>query len=227
MTATALAGASNPSQAIYAALNGKSASSATSTTEDAQARFFKLLVTQLKNQDPLNPMDNSQMTSQIAQLNMVDGINKLGTTLQLLLDSANADQGLQAVALVGRGVLVPGSSLSLQSGTAVGGIDLSNPVDNVKVSIKDGSGLVVKTLNLGALEAGSHVFTWDGMTNGGVKAADGNYSIAIDAVQGGKPASADPLAMGVVSSVTNSSQGANLNVGALGVFKMSDVKEII
>lgn len=227
MTATALASAANPSQAIYAGLNGTGASGATSTTEDAQARFFKLLVTQLKNQDPLNPMDNAQMTTQMAQLNMVDGINKLGSTLQLLLDSANADQGLQAVALVGRGVLVPGSAMDLQSGTAVGGVDLGDSADSVKVNIRDSAGLVVKTLNLGALEAGSHIFTWDGTTDGGAKAADGKYSITIDARQGDKSAGAAALSMGVVSSVTNSSQGVSLNIGALGAFKMSDVKEII
>ena len=226
MTA-AVQAAANPTQALYASLNGTTSASAASAAENPQDRFLKLLVTQLRNQDPLNPMDNAQMTSQLAQLSTVDGINKLNATLQSLVDASNADQAVQAAALVGQAVLVPGSSLTLQGGAALGGVELAGPADSVKVSIKDSSGLVVKTLDLGALEAGSHNFTWNASTDGGATAADGSYTITINAVQGGKAVSATALALGIVSGVTTSSQGASLNVGSLGQFKMSDVREII
>src|SRR3972149_4887791 len=87
---------------------------------EAQDRFLKLLVTQLKNQDPLNPMDNAQITSQMAQISTVSGIEKLNTTLQAMMASSDVGQWLQATAMIGNGVLVPGSTLELQNGTAAG-----------------------------------------------------------------------------------------------------------
>ncbi len=218
---------SNPAQDIYAGLNPAS-NKATATAEGAsQDRFLKLLVTQLKNQDPLNPLDNAQMTSQLAQISTVDGISKLNATLQALLDGSNQNQALQAATLVGHGVLVPGATLALQGAAAVGGVDLAEPADRVTVSIKDSSGVVVKNIELGGLAAGSRGFTWDGGTDSGATAADGAYSISIKAQRGDVQVAAKPLELGIVSSVVSSSQGASLNVGALGMFKMSDIREIL
>jgi flagellar basal-body rod modification protein FlgD len=81
-------------------------------TADAQDRFLKLLTTQLKNQDPLNPMDNAQMTSQLAQISTVDGIEKLNATLQKMLSSSNEPEAMQASALVGHQVMVPAAASS-------------------------------------------------------------------------------------------------------------------
>lgn len=216
----------NPSQALFSSLNA-ARQKADGGEINSQNRFLKLLVTQMKNQDPLNPMDNAQMTSQLAQISTVDGIEKLNATLMMVLEGGKENQALQAAALVGHGVLVPGSGLALAGGMAVGGIELAEPADRVTVVIKDASGLAVKTLELGGLDAGSRAFAWDGTTDGGAQAADGAYTIAVSAQRGEGKVGATALEMGVVSSVARTSQGVSLNIGALGTFKMSDVREIL
>jgi flagellar basal-body rod modification protein FlgD len=218
----------NPSVSVYDALNAKAgtAKSANATTE-TEDRFLKLLVTQLKNQDPLNPMDNAQMTSQMAQISTVNGIEKLNTTLQAMMSNSSQSQTMQAAALVGKSVLVSGSGLSMQSGAAIGGVDLGGAADGVSVSIKDANGIVIRTLKLGAMEAGTHLFQWDGKSDSGALAADGNYSISVTAKQGTNDITANALQLGTVSSIMSSTQGVSLNVGALGTFKITDVKEIL
>ena len=107
----------------------KAAQAAAATDGSAantQDRFLKLLVTQMKNQDPLNPMDNAQVTSQMAQLSTVSGIDKVNSTLKALTDSMSAGQALSATGMIGHGALVPGSSLELKNGKAVAGLDLTH-----------------------------------------------------------------------------------------------------
>lgn len=213
-------------QALNAKGTAKTNANSTSATQD---RFLKLLVTQLKNQDPLNPMDNAQMTSQMAQISTVDGIEKLNTSLQALMNNANASQSLQAATLVGHGVLVPGKGLEFKAanGTAYGGVDLAGPADFVTVTINDANGLTMRTLRLEGMEAGAHSFQWDGKTDSGTVVADGSYSISVAAKRGQDEVDVSSLQIGMVSSIMSGSQGVSLNVGALGTFKMSDVKEIL
>jgi flagellar basal-body rod modification protein FlgD len=199
----------------------------TSQMSEAENRFLKLLTTQLKNQDPLNPLDNAQMTSQLAQISTVSGIEKLNATLQVLLQASQDSQTTQAANLVGHGVLVPGSSLALTNASAVGGIELSTGADQVTVTIKDSHGLAVRTLLLGALDAGVHNFTWNGQTDSGVQAADGAYSISVSARLGGENVTAAALNLGLVRSVIRDSQGYSLDVGSLDTFAMDDVKQIL
>ena len=218
----------NTSAAVFQALNGTGAkSTAPSAASDLQNRFLTLLTTQLKNQDPLNPLDNSQMTSQLAQISTVDGISQLNTTLQSLLSNSSASQTLQAAALVGQQVLVPGSGLSLSKGLALGGVDLGSAADDVVATIKDANGATVRTLDLGAMAAGTSGFSWDGTTDSGVPAADGAYSVSFAAKQAQNTVTANPLQIGVVSSVANSTQGPSINVNGLGLFNMSDIKQIL
>jgi len=228
MTTSAVNGSST-SAAVFAAINASNTAGSTpaSTTSSTQDQFLKLLTTQLQNQDPLNPMDNAQMTSQLAQISTVDGITQLNATLQSLVSNANSSQALQAAALVGHGVLVPGSALSLQQGQAVAGVDLASAADDVVATIKDANGLAVRKLDLGAMVAGASSFAWDGKTDSGATAADGAYTVSLAATQGGGAVTANALQVGMVSSVANSSQGASLNVAGLGTFSLSDVKQIL
>jgi len=222
----ALQAASNSQEAFLSSLNGARDKSATEET-DSQDRFLTLLVTQLKNQDPLNPLDNAQITSQLAQISTVEGIGRLNATLQALMSGSQDSQAIQAAALVGHGVLVPGAGVSLVDGMALAGADLAQAADEVTVTITDGNGLVVKTLNLGALPAGSHVFGWDGLSDGGAQAANGAYRFSLAARSGELKIDAAPLEFGVVSSVARSARGVSLNVGAQGVFGLADVKQIL
>ena len=115
----------------FAALNGTAKKTATSNAADAENKFLTLLMTQIKNQDPLNPLDNAQVTSQLAQLNTVSGIEKLNTTLTQLLSGYNESQAMQAAGIIGKNVMVAGNALPLASGQAIGGASLDGTADAV------------------------------------------------------------------------------------------------
>src|SRR5512147_174704 len=138
-----------------------------SSTAGASDRFLKLLVAQMKNQDPLNPMDNAQVTSQMAQIQTVSGIEKLNGTVEGLTSQFMQMQALQGASLVGRDVIVPGNLMDIADGTGQGGFSLTSAADAVKVEVLSPSGQVVDTLSLGAQSAGTHSFDWDakGATN--------------------------------------------------------------
>lgn len=223
--------------AAFDAINSSNKTSASATknktasldsTEAAQDRFLKLLTAQLQNQDPLNPLDNAQMTSQLAQISTVDGITKLNTTMQTLLGSSTDTQTFQAAGLVGRSVLVAGNNLSLKSGHASGGVNMAGVADNVVVTIKNANGMPVRTLTMGALPAGPSTFTWDGTMDNGEDAPDGQYSLGIVARQGGNKVDASGLEFNVVNSVAKTPQGINLMVGNKDTaVTLSDVKQIL
>lgn len=217
---------STTTQSLLDATNSSATAKAKSTTGEAQDRFLMLLTTQLKNQDPLNPMDNAQMTSQLAQISTVDGIEKLNVLLQKLLSSSVDGEAMQAAALVGRQVMVAGSGLQLGDTGAVGGVELAAAADQVAVSIKDPNGLVMRTLNLGALDAGTHNFTWDGNTDAGARAVNGAYSVAVAAKRGQDKATASTLELGAVGNINRSTQGVTLDLGRLGLVRLTDLKQI-
>ena len=224
----------NPASSVYAALSSKSSdrtsdrTSAKPTTE-MENRFLKLLVTQLKNQDPLNPLDNAQMTSQMAQISTVSGIEKLNTTLQAMMASTSQGETMQAATLLGKGVLVPGSGLALTAADGAGfaGFDLAGPTDTGAVTINDANGVTVRTIKLGGMKAGTHTFQWDGKADNGAVAADGAYTFSVDAKNGDDKVETTALQVGMVTSIMNSSKGVSLNVGTLGNFKLTDVRQIL
>jgi flagellar basal-body rod modification protein FlgD len=154
----------NPAVDRYAALNGTSAPAVTENEAGSADRFLKLLVAQMKNQDPLNPMDNAQVTSQMAQINTVDGISKLNETVKGLNSQFVQLQALQGAALVGRSVSVKGDRLAVtgegEKAVGEGGFELSGPADSVRLEILSGAGRVVATEDLGSMTAGRHSFEW-------------------------------------------------------------------
>lgn len=212
------------------AVAGSSATTATTktTAQESEDRFLKLLVAQMKNQDPLNPLDNAQVTSQMAQLSTVTGIDKLNDAVKTLSDSYIAGQSLQAAALVGHGVMIPGSRLELSNGAAYGGVDLPQAADKVTVMIKDASGKVIHSADLGPQDAaGSIPFQWDGSMDGGSIAPNGAYTFEVAAELGGKKIDATALSVGMVASVSLGAQGATLNVAGFGPVALSQVKQIL
>ena len=213
-------------QSLIDASKATSASESSSAMTDAQNRFLKLLTTQLKNQDPLNPMDNAQMTSQLAQISTVDGIEKLNATLQKLVASSVDGEAMQAAALVGHQVMVPGSGLRLGDAGAGGGLVLESSADRVTVTIKDANGIVMRSLDLGSLDAGTHNYSWDGATDAGAQAVNGNYQVTVSAVRGSEKVGATVLELAAVSNINRSTQGVTLNLGHLGLVKLGDVKQI-
>lgn len=210
------------------AVTSGSTSTATSktATQESEDRFLKLLVTQMKNQDPLNPLDNAEVTSQMAQLSTVSGIEKLNATLQAMSSSFASTQSLQAASMIGRSVLAPGKVLQLQNGSAVGGFALTQPVDSAEVKIKDAAGNVLQSVNMGSQQAGNVMFQWDGVTDGGATAANGTYTFEVSAVLGGQKVAAEALALSKVGSVSLDASGVMLNTDLLGSVDISKVKQI-
>lgn len=192
--------------------------------EDMQNRFLTLLTTQLKNQDPLNPMDNAEVTSQLAQMSTVQGIEKLN---QLVSELAGTSQMTDMASLVGRGVLVAGNQITLTNSGGIAGVDLPLAASSVKVTITDQSGVLVRTLDLGSLDAGSHNFVWDGKADDGQTAQPGIYKIKVEAKNGSDTVNARPLQLGQVTGVVKGPKSIDLQVGDLGIFTLDEVKQII
>ena len=205
---------------------GTTATTTKSDASEASDRFLKLLVTQLRNQDPLSPMDNAQITTQLAQISTVSGINKLNDTLAALAASQGAAQYLQATGIVGHNVLVPGNQMQLAGDTAAGGLTLAQDADRVVVTISDAAGRRVRQLDLGALPSGTQAFTWDGRTDGGAAAGNGVYTIDVAATANGKAVAVDPLASAKVIGLYPGKDGTLLDLGRLGRIDISKVIEI-
>ena len=205
----------------------KNTAASTSKTTEAQSNFLKLLTEQLKNQDPLSPMDNAQMTSQLAQISTVDGIEKLNTTLTAMLSGSQSGEAVQAAALVGKGVMVGGSSLTLAGSKAYGGFELASAADKVTVTIKDSNGLEVRKLELGDAEAGISNFAWDGLTSSGAQAVDGKYTMSVSATRGDTDLKPTALQLSTVNSVLRTSSGTvSLDVGG-SLVSLADIKQIL
>jgi flagellar basal-body rod modification protein FlgD len=183
------------SAAIYSQL---SSGSNKTTAQESSDRFLRLLVTQMQNQDPLSPMDNAQVTSQMAQINTVSGIEKLNETISGMLGQFTQMQSLQGASLVGRNVLVQGDTLEVKDGKATAAFELAGPADSVKVEVLSAGGRVIDTLDLGAESAGRHGFNWEAA---GVDSGAGLH-FRVTATSGAAAVTATPLVSDQVTSVS-------------------------
>jgi len=220
------------SQQLLDTMNGtSSASSSTSGTSasDLQSTFLQLLVAQLQNQDPTDPMDSSQMTSQLAQINTVSGIQQLNTSLSSLSTQLSAGQNAQAALLIGSSVLAPGSSAAVSSGSAPQlGVTLPAAVSDATLTITNSAGKVVNTLDLGAQAAGTVPVTWNGKDSAGNTVADGTYTITASATTNGQSATATALVAAKVQGVVQQADGtASLSLDNGKTVALSSVGAIL
>ncbi len=201
---------------------------ASGSATDIQDRFLKLLVTQMKNQDPLNPMDNSQVTSQLAQISTVNGIQQLNTTMQNMASSFLSAQSTQSTSLIGHTVLTDGSTLNVtDGGSAYAAIDLAQAATSVKVNIVGPAGNVVRQLDLGPQQSGIAGFQWDGLDDSGAKVTAGSYTYQVAAANGGQKVDTTNYMAGSVASVTLATDGAHLQVTGVGDVTMQQIKRIM
>lgn len=217
------------------------AATASSDAEAMQDRFLTLLVAQISNQDPLNPMDNAQMTSQMAQINTVTGISTLNETMKNMTSELTSLQVLQGSALVGREVLVEDTKLSIHEGTvddtsedaeegdkktiryASGAIDLAGNADKVKVEILSPSGVVIDTIDAGSLSEGRHYFTWDATKYDG----SGTPSFRVVAERSGSKVDSIGYARHYVQSVGMSKGSMQIELIGASPIAYSAVKAIL
>jgi len=191
-------------------------------------RFLRLLIAQMNNQDPLNPLDNAQVTSQMAQINTVTGINGLNDTVGKLLEQFARLETMQAAQLTGRSVLVNGDSLALpEGGPAVGGVELAVPVNSLTVTIRDPAGQVVRELSLGGRDTGITRFEWDGRTDAGDTAPAGSYTFSVTARAGTSEFVPTALAARRVEGVRQVDGAVQLVLAGAGSVAYSDIKQIL
>jgi flagellar basal-body rod modification protein FlgD len=203
-------------------INGSTAAKAKVDDPGSQDRFLKLLVTQLQNQDPLSPMDNAQLTSQIAQINTVTGIATLNTSVQGLSSQFLQMQTLQGASLVGKNVIVPGNKIDIADGVGQGGFELATPADAVKVEVLSPAGQVLDTLNIGAQSAGVHGFDWVA----GSYDNTSDLTFRVSATSGATKLDATALMRDKVNAVSTSGSALQLELARAGTVDYSTVKAI-
>jgi flagellar basal-body rod modification protein FlgD len=208
----------------YAALNSNSATKKKSETEATADRFLTMLVAQMQNQDPLNPLDNAQVTSQMAQLSTVQGIDKMNETMASMLAQM---QGMQAANYAGREVLVAGNTMEIGEGAgARGAYELPSGADQVVIEIRNAANEVVASIPQGGKGNGLQTFGWDGKIDG--KAVPpGRYTFNVAATQGGKQFAPDTFTVDGVAAVIPSASGARLAMASGATLTTDAIKAIL
>lgn len=197
--------------------------------ELGQADFLELMTTQLRNQDPLKPMESGDFMAQIAQFTSAAGIQDLQSAFGEFSESMQATQSLQAAALVGRQVLVDSGSGYLPEGGALeGSVSVPSGVDNLTVTISDAAGQAVREMDLGARPAGNAAFRWDGTDDSGRSMPAGRYGVRASTRAGGEQAGLDTRMAATVESVSLSRDGRSpqLELEGLGAMSLADVRQV-
>ncbi|TAL58761.1 MAG: flagellar hook assembly protein FlgD [Legionella sp.] len=194
-----------------------------------QQDFLKLMVAQVKNQDPMQPQPNGEFLSQLAQFSTNDGIGRMQNSLQQLASSLQSNQALQASALVGRKVLVNNNGVSLGTeGEVKAAIDMPPGLNNLRAMVYTASGELVKTMRLGQPEPGFFQFKWDGTNENNQRLAAGNYRIEVHGTYEGEEKSLKTMTSANVDSVSlgQNGEGLKLNVAGVGSISLDQVRQI-
>ena len=216
------------SQDLLNSVNAKKKEVVAGSVEADQDKFMTLLITQMKNQDPMNPLDNAQITSQLAQLSTVTGVNKLNTTLESLKASYQSSESMAATNLINHGVLAKGNTVALTGSKGIFGVNLTTPADTVQIDLKNESGKVVHSISMKGVDAGTLPLVWDGKDDDGKVLPDGKYTVSVSATSAGKPLTdAIPLTFGTVASVSTGAGGVKMNVPTIGQLTMADLYQVL
>jgi len=214
-------------------LNAASAAASTASVsnDDSEQRFLKLLVAQLNNQDPLNPMENAELTSQLAQMSTVSGIEKLNSTLSGLVNQTGSNQVLQAASLIGYNVLSPGNTLNTKApedgkdpAVQAFAVELPGTAADVQIKIVDASGKTVRTIDAGSMNSGVNAVAWDGKDDQGNAVPAGSYTFSVAATNGSTAVSSTALTFAQVAAVKQGTSGVTLELATGQSIGLSDVR---
>jgi flagellar basal-body rod modification protein FlgD len=193
--------------------------------------FLTLLIEQMKNQDPMSPMDSSQMSSQLAQFSTLEEIQNMSSltesALQADLVLAQSINNTMAANLVGKGIKAVSDQVAIADGHANNlSFELEGLTGNVELTIRDSSGNEVRVIEAGAFENGEHSVSWDGRNDQGAELANGNYTFEANVVDSdGNKTRVITYLLGNVDAVRYGAEGAQLLVGDL-LINFGDVLEI-
>lgn len=207
--------------------------------ELGQSAFLELMITQMNNQDPLSPQDNSEFVAQLAQFSSVEGLERLNSRFEEFSGSFMSNQALQASSLVGREVTVPSETAQLeQDGIVSGLVNLDGSARDMRMNVYDSSGSLVSNIPLGNRPAGEMAFRWDGQSmevNGELLSWSGNeeplpageYRFEVVGDQAGESTQMETALSANVNSVTVGDDGQlTLNLAGMGGVNIGDVKQI-
>lgn len=214
-------------------ISGTSAAAAAATTSTAttaktktlgQNDFLSLLVAQLKNQDPLNPSDPTEFTSQLAQYSQLEQLFNLNDSMGNLTTAQSNSDRLSSLSLIGQDVVVEGASFTLgDTSSAQLGYKGDGTATSVNLNIQNSTGKVVATLTGKDLTAGNHFITWDGKDASGNTLPSGTYTLAVDAKNStGASATVASLIRATVTGVDLSGSEAKIVTGS-GEYKISSI----
>ncbi len=190
--------------------------------------FLQLLVTQMKNQNPLDPQENGEFVAQLAQFSSLEGIQSLNDSVNGILTGIGSSQALQATSLVGRSVIVQTDKAVVDTTASFNGqVVVPQSISDGKVSIKDKDGNVVKTIQLGAQKAGTTDFIWDGTNEKGEKVAPGTYTFTAETTVEGKAKTLSTLLPARVNSVSFQNGSEMMldlaGIGKIGISKVTSI----
>jgi flagellar basal-body rod modification protein FlgD len=177
MTVTNDTTSSDYLKSLQTVTSGKTGDTTTGASTLGKDSFLQLLVTQMQNQNPLDPQDNSEFVAQLAQFSSLETMQNLSTSVDAIGGMYQSSQALQASSLVGRSVIVDSGSTSVDTTKGMTGqVVLPSTSTTTSVNVYDSTGTIVRTIDLGEQKAGNASFTWDGKDDAGQTLATGNYS---------------------------------------------------
>ncbi|MCR5870501.1 MULTISPECIES: flagellar hook assembly protein FlgD [unclassified Sphingomonas] len=194
-----------------------------------QSDFLTLMTAQMKNQDPFDPVDNTQMVAQMAQFSSLAGISEMNTTLQAIAAKLNATSTTDLVSWVGRTVLTEGAVAYPRTDGSLGGmIELGADAAEVNVVIEGPNGEILKNVSLGAAPSGRTEFEWDGTTDTGEPAGNGPFTLRVAARDAdGDVVTAKPLVWAPVTAVAMGSDGNPvLTLPGIGQVSTTAIRQI-
>jgi flagellar basal-body rod modification protein FlgD len=189
--------------------------------------FLTLMTAQMKNQDPMKPLEGTEFISQLATFGTVSGVQEMKESMELLATSLRSTQTLNGSSMLGRDIMVEADSLTHTQGSTVSGeLDVPAGTTQLQVRITDSSGAVVREMTLDTAQ-GTRSFTWDGLKTNGQPADSGAYDIEAVATVAGQTGSLPLMLSGRVSSVSIVGTNLMLNTSALGAVDMTDVRRVM
>lgn len=204
---------------------------AADTADGTEDRFLKLLVAQMRNQDPLNPLDNAQVTSQLAQISTVRGIEGLNKTMTDFVTANAQNSATSSVAMLGKQVLVPGDSFNYQPAASGGatrlGFELAGPATAARLEIVNAAGTVVHTRTMGSVSEGMQTFEWDGRDSHGGTVPAGPLTVRIAAIDGTVEVEAAALVPARVVGISQAAGATRLELDGPAPVAPSDVRVIL
>lgn len=205
--------------------------------ELGQTAFLELMITQMENQNPLDPQDNTEFIAQLAQFSSVEGLQRLNENFDDFSASFLSNQALQASSLVGTSVSVLADTTDLAAGGLVSGtVDIPASSQDVKLNIYSEAGTLLEQISLGTQPSGEMVFRWDGANvevNGELldwqsdePLGAGTYEFEVTVLEDGERVALDTALSANVNSVTlGANGGVTLNLAGLGAVDIADVKQ--